>query len=128
MFQKITAKLAVFCLKHSRLSGEQKAFVTTALLDNLSAIPLRDIIRFDDYGVVLINGKKLEVEQALAFKESCKTMKDSFARKVIQEQVAYEAIKMGIHQGLTPDMIMFSKAALWYAQEENKLLSTVTTE
>lgn len=125
---EVMAKLVIFALKSKRLSGEQKAEVLSALLENLQALPLQSIITFDEYGTVAIGGRNLEPEQAIAFRDGCRAMKDSFARKMIQEQVAYAAIKMGVHQGLNPDMILFSKAVLWYAQEENKLLSTVVAE
>lgn len=125
MWGRLVSKLAVWAVKNKRLSGEDKARVTNALYDNLQAIPLRNIITFNGEGTVLINGRKMTMEQSMAFVESARALKDSYARKMIHEQVLYEAVKMGIHQGLTPEMIQFSKAAIWYAQEENKLLNKI---
>lgn len=128
MLQKVIAKFVVFILRHNRLSGEAKAICTSALLDNMQVIPICDIITFNQQGTIQIRGRSLEPEQAKAFAESARQLRDSFAKRIIREQVAYEAIKMGLHQGLTPDMILFAKAALWYAQEENKLLNTIVSE
>lgn len=128
MLSIIIAKFVVFILRHKRLSGEAKAICTSALLDNFNFLPICDIITFDTQGTIQIKGRSLEPEQAKAFAESARLLRDSFAKKVIREQVAFEAVKMGIHQGLTPDMILFAKAALWYAQEEDKVLGKIIAE
>lgn len=128
MLSNLITKIALYALKTKRLSGEQKAKVTSALLDNLLTIPITDIIKFEPNGQILIDGKPLDMERAQTFRESCQALHGSMARKVIEEQIKYKAIKMGIHDGLTPDMIVFSKAALWVISEENKLLSTLSRE
>ena len=125
MFGHLIAKLTVFALRSKRLSGNDKALVTTALLDNLQAINIKDIIKIDEQGI-RINGRQLETEQAIQLRESVIQLQNSYARKVIREQVAYEAIKMGIHNGLNPDMILFAKAALWYDQAENQLIQSIS--
>ena len=128
LLQKVIAKFVVYILRHKRLSGEAKAICTSALLDNLFAIPICDIITFDTQGTIQIRGRTLEPEQAKVFAESARLLRDSFAKKVIREQVAYEAVKLGVKQGLTPDMILFAKAALWYDQEERNLLDKILPE
>lgn len=120
--------LVIQLLKDQRITGEDKARITAALLDDLLAIPIADVIKVATNGQVLINEKPLDIEQARAFREGCKALYDSSARKIIQDQIKYKAIKMGIYDGLTPDMIVFSKAALWCIQEENKLLSTLAAD
>lgn len=95
------------------------------LLDNIGALPFRDVITFDLQGGVYVNKKKLNQEQLIALKESCNGLSNSFARNLIHEQVKYSAVKMGVHEGLNPDMILFAKAALWYAEQEDKMISTL---
>ena len=128
MLNIIIAKFVVFILRHKRLSGEAKAICTSALLDNFNFFPIRDIITFDTQGTIQIKGRSLEPEQVKVFAESARLYKDSFAKRIIREQVAFEAVKMGVHQGLTPDMILFAKDALWYAQEEEKVLGKIIAE
>lgn len=128
MFSKIVSKLAVWALKSKRLSGEDKVRVTNALYDNLQAIPLRNIVTFNEEGTVMINGKILDLQQSMLFLDSARAMKESFARKMIHDQVLYEAVKMGIHNGLSPEMIIFAKAAIWFGQEENKLLNKIAPD
>lgn len=128
MFEKITAKLAVFALRHKKLSGEQKAFVTSALLDNLNTFPIRDIISTDATGSLTIKGIKLDAEQKISFRESGAALKASVARRLIHDQMIYKAINIGVHNGLSPDQVVFSKAALWVIQEENNLIDLFTGE
>lgn len=128
MFEKITAKLAVFALRHKKLSGEQKAFVTSALLDNLTTFPIRDIISIDQAGNLTVKGTKLDAEQKVSFRESGAALKASIARKLIHDQMIYKAINIGVHNGQSPDQITFSKAALWVIQEEDALIDMFTGE
>lgn len=125
MLSRLITKFTIFVLNHKRLSETNKALLTSALLNNLMAIPLTEIITFDTNGTVNIEGKTLSLEQARAFTDSARALKDSIARRIIRDQLTFEAIKMGVHKGMTPDMILFSKAALWVMEEEERLLSTV---
>lgn len=128
MFGKIVSQLTVYALRHKRLSGEQKAYVASALLDNLEAPPIADIITITADGTMLIRGRRLSVEQAIAFKESGASLKKSFALKLIHDQIKFLAINIGIHQGLTQDGITFSKASLWVVQEVEKLVNQFSGE
>lgn len=112
-------------LKKQNLSLEDKTALTAALLDKISALPLRNSIVLAP-GMVTINGKALDTEQAVVFKDSCIALQDNFARKVIHEQIRYLAVNWGVHNGLNTEMIMFSKAALWTLEEEQKLLDKLT--
>lgn len=125
MLSRLLAKVTVFALRSVRITGEDKALVTTVLLDNIGALPFRDAITFDVQGGVYVNQKKLNQEQMIAFRESCNALRNSFARNLIHEQIKYSAVKMGVHEGLNPEMILFAKAALWYAEQEDKMISTL---
>lgn len=125
MLSRLLAKVIVLALRSTRITGEDKAMVTTVLLDNMGALPFRDAITFDVQGGVYVNQKKLNQEQMIAFKESCNGLRNSFARNLIHEQIKYSAVKMGVHEGLNPDMILFAKAALWYSEQEDKMISTL---
>lgn len=77
-------------------------------------------------GQLLVNGKKLDSDQAIALRESAENMQHSFANNLIDQQLTFEAMKLGVYKGNDTDMIIFSKAALWYIQEKKKLLTTIT--
>ncbi len=128
MLGTIITKVIVFALNHKRLSTEQKGLIIKHLLANIGALPLRSSIAYDMEGTITINGKKLEVETARVFVESCKALKDNFANTIIDEQLTFLAIQTGVHSGLNTEQIMFSKAALWTIQERKKLLSDILAQ
>lgn len=128
MWNRLIVKIVTWALRNSRLSGENKIKITNVLLDNIQAVPFKNIISFSREGTILIRGKEMEPDQAIAFRGAAIALQDNIARKIIHDQVMFEAVKMGIHQGLNQDMIMFSKAAMWYGEEENRLLSSIVAE
>ncbi len=126
--QRFITWLTTLLLRSKRLKGDHKTRIMSVLLDNLHAIPVNSIMQFNRDGTMLINGRSFDYEQAMAFREGVIVLKNSNARKIINDQLTYEAINLGIHQGLTPEQIQFSKAVLWIIQEEQKLIDSVTTE
>lgn len=128
MLQRLIATLAVKLLRSHKLTGEQKAKVTSALLDNIGALPIRKIFTFTQQGTILVNGKELTIEQAIALRDSARGFKDSYARRLIHDQLRFLAVEMGVHTGLNADMIMFSKAMLYNFEQEQELIDMLTTE
>lgn len=90
-------------------------------------MPIGDIIHFTETGI-MINGKDLDLDQAINFREACMVLKDNYARKVINEQIRYLAIDMGINKALSVDTLMFSKAALWVLNEVEILIQKLSTD
>lgn len=93
------------------------------LLERVNTLPIKDIITYDLSGTVRVNGKELTPEQAILLREGAVSLEKNWTYRLIKEQIAYEAIKMGVHSSITMDMILFSKAALWIQQQELKLIS-----
>ena len=122
------ARIVIWLLRSSRLKGDRKTAVMAALLENIHAMPLRDIVGFDQDGTMLIAGKKLDAEQAISFSESVNGLKNSYARKILHSQMTFNAITIGIHQAMTPEQVQFSKAVLWVIQEENRLIESISSE
>jgi hypothetical protein len=125
MLNKLLLKIIFWVLKNRRFSLEEKGIVTMKLIEKVNALPISSMITFDSMGNMIINGRKLEIEQSINFKQSCLVYKDNYARTFIREQLKYQAIQTGVHQGLTTDMIIFSKAGLWIIEEEDKLLQKI---
>jgi hypothetical protein len=122
------SRLIAWLIRRNTFKGEAKNRVLAALLSNIGALPIQDIIKFDPQGTVYINDKKLDIEQAISFKESADALKESVARKIIREQIKYLAVKYGIHDGLSTETIMFSKAAFWIMEEEDKLIERLAPQ
>ena len=126
MLQKLTTALTLWLLNRVTLKGEYKAKITAKLLDNLQAVPISNILFIDKMGRLYIDGKLATQEQALSIKASGISFKDSFLEKLINDQITYQALQLGIHEGNTTDQIIFSKAALWVIQERKKLITQIT--
>jgi len=125
---KLATKLTVWLLRKGNLDQEDQMKITTALIDNIGLLPVSAIITHDDNGQLYVSGKKITTEQAVRLRQSAMALKDNYARRIFRDQIAFLAIEMGVHKGLTPDLIMFSKASLWYVQEENKLIEGFTQQ
>lgn len=120
-----TVEKVISQLKKTKLSKEDRIALTTALLDKLVALPASNILHSSNEGLV-IAGKKLDMEQMLAFKESVDALKENYARRVIHEQIRYKATEMGIHKATTLEELMFAKAAIWFLNEENILVESLS--
>ncbi len=113
-------------LRKSDLTLEDRVALTTCLLDKLNAVPIGDIIMFTENGL-MINGKMLDMEQTISFREASVALKENFARKVIHEQVRYKAIDLGINKAQSIDTLMFSKACIWVINELEILTAKLST-
>lgn len=122
------AKLVIWLLRRNKFKGEDKARVINSLLENIDALPIADIISFDLQGTILVKGKPLEPEQAMSIREGAVALNRNQARKLIREQIAFEAIKMGVHSSLNLDMVLFSKAALWLQQQEDRIIKDLVKD
>lgn len=122
---KILVVLFRFILKTAKLSTDEKNLCITMLLTNLNYLPISDSIKYNQRGVLLINNKPLEVDEAIRVRLEAKTLRESRLRQLIRDQVTYLAINVGIHQASNAEQMYFAKAALWWKQEEEKLLETL---
>lgn len=118
---KKPAQTAADMLKDAQLSNEDRQLLTTAILQRLGALPLRARITVDETGVMFLDGRKLNPERAQQLHESSKVMLGNVARRFVRESVNFLAVKQGVHEYTTPEQGLFAKAALWHAQEEDKL-------
>jgi len=118
---KLLTKIIIWALKTSKIKGEDKALVITALLSNIDALPIRDAITFDDEGTILIRGKKLDIEQIQLLKQGASLIKDNYTRKVIEEQMLSEANLIAL-KGVNTEQLIFAKAAIWVMMRCNELL------
>lgn len=124
MLNKIALQL-VGWLMNRELTVEQRNSLTSYILDNLDALPIRGIIDINDSEEILINGRSLDLDKAMQLKESALIAIDNVALKLITEQVIYAAIVGGIHKASTPLEMYFYRAAIWFGQEQEKLLKTL---
>lgn len=125
MFSKLVTKFAVYLLNKATLSKENHALLSTCVLDKLVALPFRDIIVYNEEGNLLVNGNPLDLEKMRLLRESARAALSNQALKIIRDQVAYEAIKIGVHQAQIVDQMVFGKSAIWWGEQELKHLLTL---
>lgn len=122
------ARLTVWLLKHSRVSQEDKILLTNQLLSTVGALPLHATFTVDETGKLLIRGRPLEYEQAVALRESASNILNSNAWQLVKEQVLYEAISKGVHEALNTDQVLFAKAAIWFCEQQDKTLKVLAQD
>ena len=107
-------------LKKTTLSKDDRVALITSLIAKLPAFPFNEVMTITQEKVV-VNGRELITDEIITLRDSAIALQDNFARKIFHEQVKYVALNMGIRKATTIDELVFSKAALWCLEEENKL-------
>lgn len=119
-------KLLLKLLKNKRISQEERGLILNSLVESINGLPVNDIITFDLEGTLKVQGKPVNAQQAISIREGAFALLNNETYKLIKEQIAYNAIKMGIHTSITTDMLLLSKAALWIQQNEIQLLERLS--
>ncbi len=114
-------------LKRKTLKTSERQRLTNEILSAIDALPLHAIITVDG-NKFSIRGVPLDGDKAIAIRDSASQAIHNQALAFVHEQVLYQAVSLGIHQAHTPEQIQFAKAAIWYAQEEKKLLVALSQE
>lgn len=113
-------------LNSKTLSKEDRLRLMTAIIDKLNYIPIKDVIEFTPDGTVIVKGMKLDIDQAKVLKSGLDALQNNFAEKIIEEQLLFNAFKVGIHQSVAIEELMLMKAIIWLIQERAKLLTMLT--
>lgn len=109
--------LTWFCitlLRWSDLPLRERAMLTSALLQHLEALPLRDMISYSDEGILLVNGQQLGFEKMKVLREAAIAALGNQALQLLEQQVLSVAVQRGLHQADTTEKVMFYRAAIWY--------------
>lgn len=118
MLGKITTKIIVYLLKISNIGIEERNILTTAILDKLVALPIYDIIRLNDNGTLLIDNQEIDLEKAKILRESAISALRNQALKAVHDQVLFKAVNLGVHNVEKPEQMFFSRASIWFGQQE----------
>lgn len=119
-------KLVCWLLKGKQITTKEREILTSQLLRSLNALPTHAIITRDE-GKLFINGIEQDGIRASHLRESADQALHNIALQAVHEQVLYQAVSIGVHQAQTTEQMQFAKAAIWYGQEETKLLKTLAT-
>jgi hypothetical protein len=125
---KLLIKFIAYIIRKKKFSLENKTKIMNALIENLKIVPINAIIRLDEQNQLVVNGVTIGYEEAKVLRESAKLLLHSNARKLIHNQLIFEAINLGIHQGVNTEQILFSKAVIWLLKEQEKLIGKIAQE
>lgn len=125
MLNRITTSLVLWLLKRSSLTKENRIELLNGIMDDLFVIPFRAIITTESDGSLKINGQTVDMQQARILREQAKALLNNQVLKLINDQVAYNAVNIGIFKSVTTDHLFFAKSALWGEDEKQKLIKTL---
>lgn len=113
-------------LQKKSLTTEDRIVLLNAIMDKLHMPKLNETIKVDVDGVYL-NGKPLTGEDKVNFVLSMDALKDNPARKLVNHHLEYLAVKMGVHESVSIETLMFAKAIIWILNEERKIIEQFST-
>lgn len=119
-------RFVCWLLKNRKISTEERQRLTTEILSKIDALPTHAIITVVE-GKTFIRGIELDGERATMLRENAVSALHNKALEAVHEEVLYRAVALGVHQGHTTEQIQFSKAAIWYGQEEVKILKALAS-
>lgn len=120
--QKATVQQAIELIKSKDLTIQERNLCTGIILDRLEALPLASIITIDESGTTLIHGQALDIDKARMLYEAASAALDNKAEKLIDQQVLWAAITGGLHNGDSPEKLLFYRAAIWFGQQREAQL------
>ena len=123
MLTRLAIKLLFWLLPKAEFTPEDRALCTGLLLRNLGALPIRDIILFDEKRQqLLVEGSPLNPKEAATIMEISRNLLDNSLMNKIWNQIKYECLKRGVSEGNNPDSILFYRVALWFGEQERQWL------
>lgn len=110
----MSAKKALDYLEENDLTQKEHLRLLGILSKNLNVFPLDNVLKATHDGGVLANGKKLNMDEVIKFRIGISNLRDNWAFQLLGDQILYESIKWGVHNGDTTEKMMFSKSAIYF--------------
>lgn len=120
---KVSAKEALDFLDANDLSPKDHTRLLGILNKNMGLFPIADVIVLRQDGATCVNGRELDMDELIKFRQGISAIRDNWAFKLIMDQVLFEAVKHGVHYGDTPEKIMFSKSATYFCSKFAEVLA-----
>lgn len=123
---QMAIRLALWLLKRP-LTLSQRNLLTTAILERLGALPIRSSLSVNETtGEILVSGTPIDLDHARVLFEGAKQLLNNPVLKILWDQVAYNAIGFGVHKAENETQMYFARAALWWSQEEKRILGELS--
>jgi hypothetical protein len=110
----INGKKALDYIENNELSQQEQIRLLGILTKQLNTFPLDNVIVTTPQGATLANGQEMSIEELVKFRQGISALQSNWAFQLLGDQILFEAIKWGVHNGDTTDRMMFSKTAIWF--------------
>lgn len=110
---KTSWKDVINYLKENELTREQRVDLLNLFNKQINAFPFEDVLQITPSGLILANGKVLDLQQREAFITGAKSLMGNYTFQVLSDQIMFQALKKGVHDSTQFDDVYFSKVALY---------------
>lgn len=116
--------LLLWLLSKQKLSAEGRLKVVNTLIHTAGLPPLTSIIK-EEGGQLLIRDTAVGPEERIFLSDAAETALTNQARRIVIDQLKFEAVKLGIHNATIPEHTLFAKVILWVIEKEEEMLRTL---
>ena len=120
----LTSKQVLDFLESNELNSKDHLRLLGILNKNFNSFPLGNVVLFTQDGALAANGRKLDLDETVKFRQGIGALKDNWAFQLLGDQVLYEAIKHGVQFGDTPEKILFGRSAIYFITKFRELLNS----
>jgi hypothetical protein len=119
---KQTAKKSLDYLENNQLTQEEHLRLLGILNKQINAFPLETVVFINNQGATCANGRELTLEETVKFRQGISALRDNWSFQLLADQILFEAIKIGIHEGHTTERLMFSKSVIYFLTKFKELI------
>lgn len=119
---KTTFKDVIDFLNKETLTLEQNNTLINHFLKHINGFPLDEVVETKE-GRIFINGRPLTQEAENSFFQGLSGLENNASFRILMEQIAFKAIKKGLHEASKIEDQYFAKVALFYDDLFKKYLS-----
>lgn len=111
---KTTFKDVLNFLDKEDTTIEQRNILINHFIRHINAFPLEEIVETKPNGIIYINGRELTPEMQNSFFQGISALNGNASFRLILEQIAFKAIKKGLHESVKLEDQYFAKSALFF--------------
>lgn len=120
--KRLGIQLAKWLLKSGNLSQEETNILLGVIVGELRATPFSAIIEFNDQQNLVIHGKPLSLQEAIALREHAIAALNNKALTLVLEQARYAALNHAAENANDITQLLFARAAIWLGKQQTLVL------
>lgn len=119
-----TGKKALDYLENNELTQHEHLRLLGILNKQLNIFPLSEVLIQTPMGAILANGRELNMEELVKFRQGINAIKGNWAFQLLGDQILFLAIHQGVHLGDTTEKMLWSRTAIWFIIKFRNLITT----